>query len=92
MKIAIVGTSKDLSENEDRDIRQQITLILKDYDPYTTTIITGGAKGVDTIASEVALLVHFAVKPIFPLGIGWEFNKTRNMQIAEECDILFCLF
>ncbi len=91
MKLAIVGTSIDLSENEDRDIRQTIALILKDYDPLETTIVSGGAKGVDTIAHEIALPLGFAVKPILPVGIGWNFNKARNIEIAEECDELICI-
>ena len=91
MKLAIVGTSVDLSENEDRDIRQIVALILKDYVPLETTIISGGAKGVDTIAHEIALPLGFAVKPILPLGIGWKFNKARNIEIAEECDELICI-
>lgn len=91
MKLAIVGTSVDLSENEDRAIREKITLILKDYAPLETTIISGGAKGVDSIAQEMALVLGFAVKPILPLGIGWKFNKARNIEIAEECDKLICI-
>ena len=91
MKLAIVGTSINFSDNEDRDIRQTIALILKDYVPLETTIISGGAKGVDSIAHEIALLLGFAVKPILPLGIGWKFNKVRNIEIAEDCDKLICI-
>lgn len=91
MKIAIVGTSHDMTENEERDVRQFVSMILKDYDPMTTTIITGGAKGVDSIASEIAHLQRFAVKPIFPIGFGEKANLARNMEIANECEQLFCI-
>ena len=91
MQVAIVGTSHAMTENEERDVQQFIAMILKDFDPKTTTIISGGAKGVDTMAQEGALLQGFAVKPIFPMGFGKEANLARNRQIAEECDQLFCI-
>lgn len=91
MKVAIVGTSHNMTENEVRDVRQCVSMILKDYDPITTTIVTGGAKGVDSIAQEIALLQRFAVKPIFPLGIGEKHNLARNIEIAKDCDQLFCI-
>jgi len=91
LKLAIVGTSIDLSENEDKDIRTTIALILKDYNPLDTTIISGGAKGVDIMAQEIASQLGFTVKSILPLGKGWKFNKPRNIEIAEECDELICI-
>ncbi len=91
MKIAIVGTSHAMTENEEREVRQFCAMILKDFDPTQTTIVTGGAKGVDSIAGNVALLNHFAYKPLFPMGVGWEANKRRNIEIADECDKLFCI-
>lgn len=89
--VAIVGTSHNMTENEERDVRQTVAFILKDYKPTETTIVTGGAKGVDTIAQEIALSNGFAVKPIFPMGVGWEYNRARNIEIAKECDELFCI-
>jgi hypothetical protein len=80
-----------MTENEERDVRQFVAMILKDYDPLTTTIVSGGAKGVDSTAQEIALLQRFAVKPIFPMGIGTKANLARNLEIAEECDQLFCI-
>ena len=91
MNVAIVGTSHAMTENEERDVRQFVCMILKDYDPMTTTIVTGGAKGVDSTAEEIALLQHFAVKPIFPMGVGTKANLARNVEIAKECDKLFCI-
>lgn len=90
-QIAIVGTSIDLTKEEDTDVRKLISDILDKYIPISSTVITGGAKGVDSIAEEIALLNGFAVKPIFPLGQGWEFNKKRNIEIAQECEELFCI-
>ncbi len=80
-----------MTENEERDVRQFVAMILKDYDPLSTTIVSGGAKGVDSTAQEIALLQRFAVKPIFPIGIGTKANLARNLEIANECDELFCI-
>jgi hypothetical protein len=91
MKVAIVGTSHNMTENEERDVRQLCCMILKDFDPMKTTIITGGAKGVDSTAQEIALGLMYAVKPIFPIGFGTKANLARNLEIAKECDKLFCI-
>lgn len=91
MKVAIVGTSHAMTENEERDVRKEIELILKDFNPFKTTIISGGAKGVDSIAQAIGLINHFAIKPILPMGFGTKANLARNVEIAEECDKLFCI-
>ena len=89
--VAIVGTSYNMTENEERDVRQTIAFILKDYNPNETTIISGGAKGVDTLAKQIAESQGFNVKTIPPKGEGWEFNRARNIEIANQCDELFCI-
>lgn len=91
MNVAIVGTSHKMTENEERDVRQTISHILNDFDPATTTIVTGGAVGVDTLAQEIALMKFFAVRPEIPMGIGWDANKARNIEIANQCEKLFCI-
>lgn len=80
-----------MTENEERDIRQTISFVLSKFDSKNTTIISGGAKGVDTMAQEIALKNGFTVKPFFPLGRSWKFYKKRNIEIANECDELFCI-
>lgn len=92
-KIAIVGTSSDLTDNEERDIRQFIALILKRYDPETDVVISGGAKGVDSIAIEIAKGLGFKTDtdPYKPKSEEWESYKERNLKIAEDCDELHCL-
>ena len=91
MKIAIVGSSHIKSELQENSIRNEIEKILKNFVPSETTIVSGGAKGVDTIAGNVALINGFAYKPIFPIGFGTEANLARNLEIAKECDQLFCI-
>jgi len=91
VNVAIVGSSHINTTKEDFDVRQSCETILKEFVPIETTIITGGAKGVDSIAQEIGLLNGFAVKPIFPMGIGTKANLQRNIEIAKECDQLFCI-
>ncbi len=94
MKIAIVGSSH-LSETEELDARKSSGLILnqliKEYGVNDITFISGGAKGVDTEAEDVAK--QLGIKTIIhkPLENKWENGyKPRNIKIAQECDILYC--
>lgn len=99
MKIAIVGASK-LNDNEDRDVRQFIALMLKSrMDQSLTgdiTVISGGARGVDTCAEEVAIGLGIKTHIFKPeveqwLGEGCLIGyKDRNIQIAKECDVIYC--
>ncbi len=91
MKVAIVGTSHIKTDQEKKDVKRLCATILSKYEAIDTTIVTGGAIGVDSIAQEVGLILGFAIKPIFPMGVGWEANKIRNLEIANECDKLFCI-
>ena len=65
MKVAIVGTTANLTENEQQKMKQEIELVLKKY-PSDTIIISGGAKGVDTIALEIAKDNGFTTKEYKP--------------------------
>ncbi len=89
MKVAIVGTTANLTENEEQVMRQEITIVLKKY-PTDTIIISGGAKGVDTIALEIAKGIGFKTLEYKPEKQQWEFYKKRNLQIANDCDELYC--
>lgn len=92
MKVAIVGTSRTLSDNEDRDARQIISMILDDYNPKTTTIISGGAKGIDTMAVEIAYAKHFDhIVTHNPEKPEKKYYLERNVKIALGCDVLFCI-
>lgn len=89
MKVAIVGTTTNLSENEDRDMRQFIAITLKNLPPHTT-IVSGGAKGVDTIAKEIATGLGLKTEIHNPILSTWSEFKKRNLIIADQCDELFC--
>lgn len=89
--VAFVGTTISLSENEERDIQQTIALILQRYDSQNDLIISGGAKGVDTMAIEIAKSMKFQTKVYKPKKKEWQFYKERNLQIAKDCDDLHCI-
>jgi len=92
MKVAIVGTSHALTENEERDIQQLIAGIINDYDEDSDEIISGGAKGVDTMAIELASSRGFLFRTILPESEKWEGGyKERNLKIAKMCDALYCI-
>ena len=92
MKVAIVGTTYEFTKKEERDIQKLITDILNDYNKYEDEIISGGAKGVDTMALESASERGFLFCTILPESEKWEGGyKERNLKIAKMCDVLYCL-
>jgi len=92
MKIAIVGTSHALTENEKKGVQQLIANVLNDYNKDDDEIISGGAKGVDIMAIELASSRGFLFRTILPELEKWEGGyKERNLKIAKMCDVLYCL-
>src|SRR6185437_6011565 len=89
-KIAFVGTSVNMTDNEERDIRQFVGLILNSRYTGKEIIISGGAKGVDTIALEVAKSLGYETQVYKPDSETWQSYKKRNLQIAKDCDELHC--
>lgn len=89
MKVAIVGTSQNLTENEERDARQLCAIILKEHD--NPTLISGGAKGIDFIAYEVARGLGLSITIYDPKTTDWFGYRERNLRIAKECDELYCI-
>ncbi len=94
MKIAIVGSSH-LSETEEMDARKicgyVLNKALEDRDNIPI-LVSGGAKGVDSIAEDIANQLKIKTIIHKPLENNWENGyKPRNMQIAQECNVLYCL-
>ena len=94
MRVAIVGAST-LTQKEAYLAKLEIIKILDIwYDDLT--LVSGGSKGIDTIAENVAKDLNIPTQ-IFPAEtFHWEDQdgkkgfKTRNIQIAENCDVLYC--
>jgi hypothetical protein len=97
MKVAIVGTTAKLSAEQTDYMRRLIYLTLKDY-PKDTIIISGGAKGVDKIAVEIATDLDLGTneKDYLPEVNDWNDvdgkigYQTRNLKLATDCDVLYC--
>lgn len=90
MKVAIIGTSIDFTDNEERDVRQLIASVIKSL-PIDTEIISGGAKGVDSIAIEVGNGLGYSTTVFFPTIKNWDGFRERNIKVAKHCDELFCV-
>lgn len=99
--IAIVGSSK-LTEKQSASVKWLISAIL--FSSWgEEQVVSGGAKGVDSIAEEVANLYGIPVKTFLPDIPKWEGHydsflgqylkgfKDRNKQIAEYCDTLIAI-
>ena len=90
MKIAIVGTTASLTENQQTNMKKKIiSILLKSYPP-DTVIISGGAKGVDILAIEIAKDMGFQTQQYKPEKEEWKYYKKRNLQLANDCDELHC--
>lgn len=83
MKLAIVGSvSLDGNLEAYRIIRE----VIDKYKP--DTIVSGGAKGVDSMAKEAAKENRIETRIFLPKVNRWEGYKERNLLIAKECDVL----
>jgi len=91
LKIAIIGTTVNLTENEECDIIRFIGTTLNKYNRQTDIVISGGAKGVDTIAIEIAKNHGFEVEVFNAVLPEWKYYKERNLLISKNCDKLYCI-
>ena len=92
MKVAMVGTTATLTENQQTNMEKKIiSILLKPYPP-DTVIISGGAKGVDALAIEIAKDMGFQTQTeqYKPEKEEWKYYKKRNLQLANDCDELHC--
>ena len=79
MKIAIIGSRKFKSLKMVSDYVKTL--------PRGTIVISGGARGVDSVAANMARFEGFQVIEIIPnWNDGHQAGYARNTLIAEECD------
>src|SRR3990172_3188667 len=93
MKVAIVGTS-NLTKEEEKTVREICNHILKtarEVSDEEITLISGGADGVDSVAVETATKLGHGSIEIMPTERSWRSYKKRNMQIAKQCEELYCI-
>jgi len=107
MRVAIVGSSYLSEEQlrEVRHLCELILFTECDEQVGDVEVVSGGAPGVDTIAAEVAKDVGLDSMTFRPEVFQWEdlyeqkFGglvrrrgfRSRNLQIAEYCDTLYCV-
>lgn len=91
MKIAIVGTSKLLYPEENERVKINIDHIINSYPREDTIIISGGAWGIDTMAIHRSHQLSYNTQVFYPLENTWPEYRKRNIQIAEQCDELYCI-
>ena len=82
MKVGIVGSSK--FPNTAHSVRF-IKDIIDKYPP-DTIFVSGGAKGVDSVAIDVCRLSGYNTTVFKPKGHSWTAFKERNLIIARYCD------
>ena len=85
--IGIVGSSKARYIT----VVESIHAILDRYDPATTTLVSGGAVGVDNHAVRIGRNRGFKVIEYLPKGIGWQYYMPRNRLIADKCDKVYSI-
>ena len=86
--IGIVGSSR---ANTTQNVVDTVCSILDRYNKINTTIVSGGAKGIDTIAVGIARSLEYDVLEFLPKGKGWQYYKPRNILIANKCDKVYSI-
>ena len=85
--IGIVGSSKARYIT----VVESIHAILDRYDPATTTLVSGGAVGVDSHAIRVGKNRGFKVIEYLPERWGVSYLFKRNKLIADKCDKVYSI-
>lgn len=93
--LAIVGTSH-LSEVEEMDARKRIIWAIQEYGhnelrpleciKNDLTVISGGAKGIDTLVEQICKEQQINFVKVSPVKQTWNYFKIRNIKIAEMAD------
>lgn len=90
MKVGIVGTSR-LTDDDERDVRQYLVYLLTTLPKQNLEIVSGGAKGVDSISIEMAASRGISTTIFHPKEQKKKYFFLRNKQIAEYCDVVYCI-
>ena len=86
MRVAVIG-SRDADE-------QVLDLIRKHLPPYTTEIVSGGAKGVDRAAGQIAAEEGIPFREFLPdyTAHGKRAPLVRNDRIIEYADMVLAFW
>lgn len=89
MVLGIVGNRSVSFAQCAEIIRQHISSLAPEL------VVSGGAKGVDSHAVQVARALGVPVKEFLPVGlraIGKAAYFKRNREIAQASDVLLCIY
>lgn len=91
MKIAIVGSRKF---NDYELLKNVVKDYIVKYNCVNITIVSGGAKGADTLAEHFAKEFDFEMKIFHPdwEQLGRDACSARNTQIVTFSDIVFAFW
>lgn len=93
MKLAIVGSR--ILEESDKNLAQMTEIIKRNLDlKNITEIVSGGARGTDTLAEKFAEQEKIPFK-LFPADwkrFGRGAGPRRNQEIVDHCDKLIAFF
>ena len=91
VKLAIVG-SRNYGDEKYPQIRKEVGLLKRKYE--ITEIITGGARGIDTLAARYAREENIPLTIIRPdwKKYGRSAGILRNKEIVNACDILLAVW
>jgi hypothetical protein len=91
MKIAIVGSRKF---NDYELLKNVVKDYIVQYNGVNITIVSGGAKGADTLAEHFAKEFDFEMKIFHPdwEQLGRDACSARNTQIVAFSDIVFAFW
>ena len=90
MKLAIVG-SRTLNQKQ---VLQVIEQVIQKSNSTITTVVTGGANGVDSIAEYYARANKLNVEVYYPLykKYGKRAPLIRNNEIVKNCDAVLAIW
>ena len=90
MYIGIVGSRKRNSNKDYQLVKQHILLFKREF---PITLVSGGAKGIDSIAKKIANELNIPIIEFLPNKSEYTYKGNgiyfeRNKQIAETSDYL----
>lgn len=93
MKVAVVGSRIDQSDTRYPAVRNMVMSMVESI-PYPCTIISGGARGVDSFAEEGAKAVaqKFICFPADWDTYGKRAGYMRNERIVDAADIVLAFW
>jgi hypothetical protein len=86
--IALVGASR-LSSSDEPVASAKIQQVLSQYQPSTTSVVSGGQVGIDKLSARIARSMGFEVVEHFAKAQCWEEYKKRNILIANQATKVF---